>query len=125
MAKDSGRKVLVVEDDIDLCDIVAAELASEGYDVAQEFSGNRALAWLGQHAADIVVTDIKMPDGTGIDLLKSLTAMGSRAPLVILMTGYSGEGEAELIAQGARAVVRKPVDVAKLSVLIEQLLQSK
>ena len=109
MPKAKGLKILVVDDDKDLCDIIAESLEDEGFQVSKAFSGNQAVAFLAKNTVDLVLTDIKMPDGTGIDLLKNVVAGSPSAPVIVLMTGFADIAESELKAMGAKAVLRKPV----------------
>ena len=123
MARFTGKKILVVDDDVALCGIIAEELADEGFDVLTAYSGNQALRSLAQNTVEIVLTDIKMPDGTGIDLLKAIRKAQPDLPRVFMMTGFSDVSESDLVNMGARGIFKKPVPIEKLLDELGKVLQ--
>jgi DNA-binding response OmpR family regulator len=123
MSQFRGKKVMVVDDDADLCGIIAEELAELGFDVVTANSGNKGLALLKQTKVDLVISDVKMPDGTGIDLLRNIRTGESTPPVVIMMTGFSDFKEAEMITLGAACVWRKPFSFASAIPVLERLLR--
>jgi DNA-binding NtrC family response regulator len=112
----------VVDDNVDLCDIIAAELTDEGFEVSRAYSGNQAITILSKELIEVVLSDIKMPEGSGIDLLKYVSGMSERIPKMIMMTGYADVLTSELLALGACAVLHKPVVVEKLCKDLDNLL---
>lgn len=105
--------VLVVEDNLPVADVCRSYLDQLGYDVAFASSPRDALTALrGDHAVDIVLSDILMPGGmSGVDLAHELRRVAPSLPIV-LMTGFSDRaGE---IANGGFPVLRKPFDIDAL-----------
>ena len=88
-AVDGDRaRVLVVEDDESMAELVEEELGDEGYDVQVVYSGADALAAISERAPDVVILDINMPGKDGIETLNDI--VGERGSLpVILHTAYS------------------------------------
>jgi CheY-like chemotaxis protein len=87
---DAGQptRVLVVEDDASMAELVQEELADEGYVVQVVYSGADALTAIANDAPDVVVLDINMPGKDGIETLNDIA--GERGDLpVILHTAYS------------------------------------
>ena len=123
MARFTGKSILVVDDDVALCGIIAEELSDEGFDVSTAYSGNQALKHVAKNKLDIVLTDIKMPDGTGIDLLKAISKMQPDLPQVLMMTGFADVSDSELIGMGAKAIYKKPVSIEKLLDELRKALQ--
>ena len=121
MSKFAGKSVLVVDDDVDLCDIIAEELGDAGFTVEKAYSGNQAMKALEKRPFDLVLTDIKMPEGSGIDLLKFIRGRSSSTPVVLMMTGFVDFSESDLISMGAKVIFRKPVLVEKMLTQIEQM----
>ncbi|MEI6398505.1 MAG: response regulator [Pseudomonadota bacterium] len=117
----AGKTVLVVDDDVDLCDIIADELADAGFTVEKAFSGNQAIKALEKKAFDLVLTDIKMPEGSGIDLLKFIRQKSTSTPVVLMMTGFVDFSESDLISMGAKVIFRKPVLVEKMLAQLETI----
>jgi len=106
----AGRRILIVDDEEDLRELLSREFRALGYETTEAPSGNKALAHLASHSVDVVVTDIRMPDGDGIHLLKQIKAKSPQIPIVVLITGYSDIGEPNAYHLGAEAVFTKPID---------------
>ena len=112
-------KVLLVDDDPDLQDILQICLKQWGFEVAVASDGNEGAQLAGSYRPDIVLSDVMVPDTSGIELLKSLQADDSSRP-VILMTGYSTVDMAvEAMKDGARDFLTKPLDYPKLKSILE------
>jgi CheY-like chemotaxis protein len=108
-----GKSLLVVDDESDLRDILASELAFLG---AQVFSAENiilAQTILKEHPIDLVISDIRMPGGSGIDLLSIVKARDVSAP-VILITGFADITYEEAFNKGAEALVNKPFNLDDL-----------
>jgi len=104
-----AHTVLVVDDEPLICELMTRELRAKNYTVKAAHSGNEGYNVVREGGIDVVISDVRMPDGTGIDLLKQVKASHPRLPL-ILMTGYSGITIEEALALGSAAVLVKPFD---------------
>lgn len=105
------ERLLVVDDEPDLRTLYELTLVREGYDV--ECAGCVAEAWAALEASpfDVVITDLRLPDGTGLDLLRRLEAAG-RSERAIVITAYgSAENAVEALKSGAYDYLTKPVDL--------------
>jgi two-component system response regulator AtoC len=106
--------ILVAEDDRNLRRVLRAMLVREGYDVAEASDGKAAAAWLAEHRADILITDIRMPKMDGLALFRYVRERRPDVP-VILITAYGTIGDAvEAIRSGAFDYISKPFDEAEL-----------
>lgn len=119
-----GKKemsVLVADDDPAMRSLVSDELKEEGYRVLQVADGNAALECVGQASPDLIVTDLRMPQG-GMELVARLRASAPSTPIV-LMTAF-GDKATETLAYkwGASAFFNKPVRMAKLKETVKVLL---
>jgi DNA-binding NtrC family response regulator len=114
-----ATKVLVVDDDPDLQEILGICLRNWGFEVASAANGNDGARLAESYHPDIVLSDVMMPDISGIDLLKSLLSKEPGRP-VILMTGYStSDIVAAAIKDGALDLLTKPLDYRKLKSILE------
>ena len=114
-----ATKVLLVDDDPDLQDILQICLRQWGFEVASAANGDEGERLAESYHPDIVLSDVMMPGSSGIALLKSLQAEDSSRP-VILMTGYSTPVMAiEAIKDGARDLLPKPLDYSRLKSILE------
>jgi len=110
-------KVLVVEDDDELRRTLVEALESDGASVWDACNGavaERILFDDGGHPFDVIVTDIRMPGRTGLDVLRSLRERGSTTP-VILMSGFAdGAVLSEQSASQRVVLFSKPFDIDDL-----------
>ena len=103
-------KILVVDDEIELCDLLAFQLEDEGYDVSKAYSYTEALEKFEQKRPDVILSDMKMPGGSGIDLFKELRSTFPQDPYQFyLISGFMSENEKELVDLGIQAILKKPM----------------
>jgi EAL domain-containing protein (putative c-di-GMP-specific phosphodiesterase class I)/CheY-like chemotaxis protein len=115
-------RVLVAEDDPGLLEVLASLLADSGYEVLAAQSGRQAIALLREANVDIVLTDIVMPDATGVDVLRAAREQHLDTP-VILMTGDPSVPTAvEALSLGALNYLVKPVSEATLLAAVSEAL---
>lgn len=124
-----GETILLVEDNLNLLDILAESLEEINYVVLKTTDGEKGFKIWKTYKDDIriVVSDIVMPNMSGIGLFHALTEVGATQP-VIFMTGHLLEHEAEiqfkkLREQGQVEWVRKPIDFALLTKMIAKALE--
>lgn len=120
----SPKRVLVVDDEVRLCDIIQFYLKDAGYDVVLAHSGNEAWRILGTERIDAVVTDIRMPDGTGIELLDRIKARTPHRPVVLFMTAHSDISVEDAYEKGANALLSKPVKSGLLLQALNRAMES-
>lgn len=114
-----GKTLLVVDDEADLRDIVASELEFMGAIVHQAENINIAQKILNVEKIDLIISDIRMPGGTGIDLLEIVKARGPEKIPMILITGFADITTEDAFHKGAEALVNKPFkldDLIKMAV---------
>lgn len=114
--------ILVVDDNQDICEVLYDWLAEEcEFKVVIANSGNEALGILKNQSVDHVVTDVKMPNGSGYDLLLGINKLGIQLKTIMVMTGYSDIKEEQFRSQGANFFFQKPLDLFQISeILIER-----
>lgn len=113
MENAKGR-ILCIDDHKDTCDMLAAILGLEGYEVIQANNVTDGLTVASSEAFDLILLDWIFKDGSGIDLCKTLSAANSTTPILF----YSGVAEktemAKAMQAGAQGFLIKPVDVEDL-----------
>ena len=108
MSTDDKHCILVVDDDPYVLESVSKMLREYGYSVVSCASGEKAISQLFEHDATLVLTDIKMPGISGIELLEKIHSIYPKMP-VILMTGYAELDIAiDAIKKGAFDFITKP-----------------
>ncbi len=106
--------VLVVDDEPVLRELVAFILIDKGFQVLEAESGDAAFQLICKNDFDVVVSDVRMPNGSGVELLTRISNMTKRKPMVFLVSGYSEISLEEARKLGARDLLNKPVDYDKL-----------
>jgi len=118
-------RVLVVDDDAGLREMLEIMLTREGYSVVGEGDGLKALNRCRKERFDLVLTDLKMPKMDGLEFLKSVKEF-SPGTQVILITAYAtGETAVRAMKEGAYDYVEKDFDVDDLKRLIREALEKK
>ena len=111
----SGRMTaMIVDDEPLLREILKEEFESAGFMVIEADGGRAAFASLQKQPVDVVVSDIRMPGGSGLDLLDAIVGLGSGHPPVFLVTGYADVDRLVVLARGATEVFEKPYSVRDL-----------
>lgn len=101
-------RILVVDDEIDLDRMLQLHLEAEGYQVVTAASGSEALTALSEDHFDLVIVDIKIPDVSGLDLVRA-ARQNDRNTAIIVMTAYASvETVVEALRLGADDFLIKP-----------------
>jgi CheY-like chemotaxis protein len=118
--------VLIVDDDAGLRDTLRHMVASVGYRVDCAEDARAAIESVGNHAPDIIITDIYMPAGDGFELLNWLRNHGMTIPVIAMSGSSSSSGEYDQLSVaehlGAAAIIDKPFHWKDLLALIERVL---
>jgi two-component system response regulator PilR (NtrC family) len=118
------HRLLIVDDESSLADFLAILFQGEGYDVTTAGSVDEARKCLERASFDLILCDILMPDGNGLDLLRDIKAGGAGGPQVIMMTAYTSTKSAiEAMKLGAADYVSKPFDVEELKIVAQKALE--
>lgn len=120
------HKILIVEDEPFLRDVLNHALTEHGYSIFLAENGRKALATLTSHPVDVILTDILMPEMEGFELLLALRLRYPEIP-VFAMSGGSGSLDSDYLLTtsrefGAVQVFEKPVDLAALLRALESTL---
>ena len=114
--------ILVVDDDPNVCKILKGLLEHAGYAVLTAYDGDKALAIVDEREVDLVVTDLKMPGTSGMDLLTLCHERKAAVP-VIVMTAYGTiEAAVASMRKGAYDFITKPFDENELLAVIHKAL---
>ena len=120
-------RVLIVDDDVLVRELLATEFEEFGYDVIVAHSGDEALALLAAgERVDALLTDLSMPEMDGLALIRAAQAQRPRLPAVLL-TGYAGDGTAMAMTgamSGSFTLLRKPISGEQLAERVAALLEN-
>jgi len=118
-----GAHLLIVDDEGSILDFLSLLFQQEGYEVDTARTVEEARHALGHSTYDLVLCDVMMPDGNGIDLLREIKS-GEADPAVIMMTAYTSTKAAiEAMKLGAADYISKPFDVEELKIVAQKALE--
>lgn len=119
------KKILVIDDDNDMCLLLNRFLTRNGYEVATTNSGTAAIEWLKKNNPDLILCDYRLDDMNGITLLPKIKELHQAVP-VIIITGYSDVKDAvEVMKIGAYDYVTKPLLPDEILITIKKALSDE
>lgn len=120
-----SSKILVIDDDTSFCVMLKTFLQKKGYDVTNAFNAKEAEEAIRNQIFDVVLTDIRLPDSDGIQILKYIKETSFKTQ-VVLMTGYTDIKTAvSAMKLGAYDYVGKPINPDEILHTIEQALKKR
>ncbi|UCH92474.1 MAG: sigma-54-dependent Fis family transcriptional regulator [Candidatus Aminicenantes bacterium] len=118
-------KILVVDDDLSIRNMLSIVLKTSGYEVTTVDSGESALKRLNTESFDLVISDIKMPGISGIELLKKIKTINPEIPMIMITAFASANDAVEAMKRGAEDYITKPFNLDELKLIIEKSLYKK
>src|SRR5438034_672697 len=117
-------RLLVVDDEPSLCQMLEIAFRKDGHTVETVSSGQAALKKIDTHAHDLIISDIRMPDLSGIDLLKHARATGSPAAFILITAVPTMTTAIQALNLGAyRYVIKTDTLVEELKLVVERALE--
>lgn len=119
-------KVLVVDDDKESRDLLSEVLTTNGYTVGVVENAGAARALLGQDEEyRIIIADLRMPDGSGLELLKDLRRQNSKQEIILMSSFISGAEREMALDLGVDALLEKPFQLSELLEMVAGLAKEK
>ncbi len=116
-------RVVVVDDEPNITDLVATALRYEGFDVAVAATGNEALEVVHRFDPDLVVLDVMLPDFDGFEVVRRLGVNGERVPVVFLTARDAVEDRVRGLSIGGDDYVTKPFSISELIARVQAVLR--
>ena len=120
-----SAKVMVIDDERAILDTVEILLRGEGFEPQVMQSGKEALEKLPQLAPDIVLTDIRMPGVTGLDILEAVRQRDPEIPVILMTAQASLQSAVKAVNQGAFYYLQKPFSNAELVALCHRAAETR
>jgi DNA-binding NtrC family response regulator len=120
MKSNSEITVLIVDDEDDIRESILIELELEGFNVKSASGGIEAFELVQNNKIDFVLTDVRMPQGGGQELLSNIKERDINLPVVLLVTGFTELSKDEAVTMGAVDLMAKPIDIDKVVKIIGQ-----
>jgi two-component system response regulator AtoC len=120
-----NRNILVVEDDQNLSAVLSRVLAREGYEVAVSNTVREGIERLQKEAPGVVLTDIYLPDGKGIEILECAKAVSKETDVIVMTANATVESAIEAMKKGAHDYLLKPFQIEELTLHIRKIFERK
>jgi DNA-binding NtrC family response regulator len=119
------KNILIAEDESTLREGLSQAFSENGFKVVQAASGREAIERMERQVFDLVVTDLKMPGGDGMEVLKRARNVNEETPVIIMTAFGTVEGAVEAIKQGAYDYIQKPFSIDELELKIQRALEHR
>src|SRR5436305_2640917 len=119
----NGARVLVVDDEPNITELVAMALRYEGFNVKTAATGRGALTAVSQFAPSLVILDVMLPDIDGMEVLKRLNSSGNKIPIIFLTAKDATEDKVHGLTIGGDDYVTKPFSVEELMARVRVVLR--
>lgn len=121
-----GTRVLIVDDDAGSRELLSEVLAANGYLVATAADGAAAREELSRDGGyEIVIADLRMPNGTGLDLLRELRGRHQQQDLILMSSFMTELEKQQALELGARALLEKPFRLSQLLDVVGGLAEQR
>lgn len=117
--------ILVVDDETALREALVFDFARRGFTVLEASNGRAAFEQVKKNRIDVVLSDVRMPNGDGVELLDNVKAMHPELPVVMFITGYADISVQESYNKGADAIFSKPFDRNALFAAVMRAISTK
>ncbi len=117
-----SKKILIVDDEKEVRETLSEFFELEGLECIEAENGPSGLQMAKEHKPDFIITDVRMPGGDGIDLLKDVRKMNPELPVVLVMTGFAETTEDEVKKLGGLDLIPKPLDLNNVLEVVKKHL---
>ena len=113
------KKILIVEDDTDIHNLIKDILVKEKYEVVSAYSGTEAISLIEKNDIDLILLDLMLPGITGEEIIKKVTDI----PIIVISAKISTEDKVNSLTIGANDYITKPFDTNELLARIKVQLR--
>ncbi len=125
MMRTGKKRILIIEDDEEMRSLMKDFIEEEGYEADSVEKGTYAFRKLLTEPFDLIITDIRMPGFSGLDILPDLRKVKPDISIVVITAFGSEEVHYKALERGANAYLEKPIHLGKLSAVIHEMFSLK
>jgi len=119
------KRILVIEDDQEMRSLLKDFFEEEGFEIHSVSNGSEAFRILVRELFDLVITDIRMPGLTGLDIIPGIKKLQPNVLIIVITAFGSDEIRLRAMARGATAYLEKPLHFHELRTMIHEIISSK
>ena len=120
----SNARILIIEDDEEMRSLLDDFCVEEGFETDSISNGHEALGILIRKPFDLIMTEIRMPGSTGLDILPRIRTLQPAVPIIVMTAFGSDEVHQRAYGREATVYLEKPIHFQKLRELIHQIILS-
>ena len=117
--------ILIIDDEQTQREVLTGYLKKKGYHILSADSGDEGIKLIKQNTVDIVLSDFKMPDKTGLEVLEEVKNINPEISFVIITAYSTVEDAVKAMRLGAYDYISKPVDLDELDLMIEKIIENR
>jgi DNA-binding response OmpR family regulator len=121
----SKKRILIIEDDEEMRSLLKDLIEEEGYEAESIENGNYAFTKVMVETFAVIITDVRMPGFSGLDILPGLKRLQPKTPVVVITAFGSEEIHHRALERGASAYLEKPIHLDELRALIHNIVFSE
>ena len=118
-----SKRILIIDDDIEFSRLLTGVFEQAGHEVLSVVDAEAGLATVESEPVDLVVTDLRLPEQSGLDFIRSVRAVNENMPLVMVSGFLDDDAIRDLIRHGASGIFMKPLNIFSLLKRANQLLE--
>jgi len=118
-------RIMIIEDDEAMRSLLEDFFEEEGFETDSASNGADALRILSKDPLDLIVTDIRMPGLTGLDILPRLRRLKPETPIIVMTAFGSEDVRRRSLERGATTYLEKPIHLSQLRTLIHEMISEK
>jgi len=119
---DSKKRILVVEDDAEMRSLLKDFFEEDGFEIDSVSNGSEAFRRIAREPFDLIITDIRMPGLTGLDILPGIKKLQPEVSIIVVTAFGSEEIRRKALERGATAYLEKPILFNKLRTLVHEMV---
>jgi DNA-binding NtrC family response regulator len=116
-------RILVVEDEVAISEVLETRLTGWGHEVLLAGDRATALRLLESGAPNLILSDVRLPDGNGVELIEAYRSLGAGCPVVLMTAFGTIDVAVEAMKRGASDFLTKPLDYTRLRAIIDRLVE--
>jgi DNA-binding NtrC family response regulator len=121
----SKKRILIIEDDEEMRSLLKDLIEEEGYEAESIEKGTYAFTKVMKETFAVIITDVRMPGFSGLDILPGLKRLQPKTPVIVITAFGSEEIHRKALERGASAYLEKPIHLSELRTLIQNIVFSE
>lgn len=125
MIPSDHKRILLLDDEKSILDVLSEHLTAEGYDCESTTSATEALDWLSQGGFEVLVTDLNMPEMNGLEVVKRASTLCEDLMVIVVTALVEASNAVDAMRAGAEDYILKPFNLSEITISIDRVLEKR